>query len=518
MPFSAGPYNSIFFELFFAARAIIEYEAVPSHATQPGGSKSRSLGDGTHEKTETAATSNPETKLKNAFQDGLLPPRPMAVPMAAVASLWIAVVGFYFTWLLIYGQDLTFKGYFNAKLYIPLFCGAICHLCWRIAASVVHYKPAKQLDSLVFSWRISWPVQWALCIVWSNTITEIVPALMYPFFEPDGCHMLPVLCPLNAAYTESVTARMCFWLLIAALGCGYMAFILLILWIKTIIGASIIFILYQAGIRGLLLRFVLLPIMQYGFRPLWISVVRPLSAFVSGHMATPIRRYIVGPLAKTFPGPSTKTKDFFPDPNLDFVVVTLVTSPLYVLETLAIISTISEVDTHLAAQRDSMNLSLHLAVFCSMAMWLLWRVASALNFGPAVHLDGFVYASRIGWAVQFFLCFPWLYTLWKMLYFHLAVFVLHHEGIFGRAFLIISNLGALDLRIIRVNIIGAILKFVTVVFHVAGIVTTVMFIAHALVACCERVGGKGTKSASTPSESRLLPLKKRSEHVESKLV
>ncbi|OAA82442.1 hypothetical protein LEL_01987 [Akanthomyces lecanii RCEF 1005] len=230
-------------------------------------------------------------------------------------------------------------------------------------------------------------------------------------------------------------------------------------------------------------------------------------------MSTPTRRYIASPLAKKFPGPDTKIKYFFPDPSIQFVIGTLVTSPLFILATLIIIGTISEADAHLAPCRDSMNLPLHLAAIYSMMVWLLWRVASALNFAPAVYLDRLVYTSRIGWTLQFCVCFPWLYTLWKMLYFYLFVFLLEQESGFGRALVIMSNIGALDMGIFRMNIVGPFLRSVVWVLFGAGLMYTVSFIAFALVVCYQKVAGYGEKHTHAPSQNPSLPDKNEIEKV-----
>ncbi len=488
-------HDLFFFELVIAGLVIIR---------DPKPTSSR---DSSHDQTEKRVTSSVEKHPIHQFCDILLPWGFLAVPMALAGCLWIATVICYFTWLAVAGHDLTFEGHFNPKLHIPLFCGASGQYLWRVAAGVAHYKPAKRLDHMVFRSKVAWPAQWALCVLWVSIIGQVAPALIWHVFDRDACHILPVLCPLHAAYAESLTAKISFWTLVAALGCGLMALMISMMWMKASIGAVIIVLVYQAGIREPLFRYVLQPAMQYGVPPLWVSVLRPISVFVITRMSTPTRRYIASPLAKKFPGPDTKTKYFFPDPSIQFVVGTLVTSPLFILATLTIIGTISEADAHLAPCRDSMNLPLYLAAIYSMMVWLLWRVASALNFAPAVHLDRLVYTSRIGWMLQFCVCFPWLYTLWKMLYFYLFVFLLEQESGFGRALVIISTAGALDLGIFRVNIIGSILGFVVWMIFGAGLVHTVSFIAFALIVCYQKVAGYGESEKHThaPSQNPSLP-------------
>lgn len=477
-------HDLVYLELFFAGFTILSTEFGENRRpSQPEDDSSHASGPG-----KLAITKSRKHEF-TVLSGELLPLGPVAVPVAVLASLWIAIVICNFAWLAVAGQDLTFNGRLDAKVYMPLSCGAALQYWWRVAAGVAHYKPATRLDDMVFRWKVAWPIQWALCALWMDTTLEIIAALVLPLVARDACRGLPLLCHLHAAYAESQTAKMCFWSLAAALACGAMAFMLSMMLMKAIVGASLMFAVYQAGIREPLVRFVLRPVMQNDIRPLLSSVWRPISVFTITHLSAPTYRYVTSPLSKRFPGPDTKMKHYFADPSLQTVVGTLVTSPLFILATLVMIGTISEADTHLAPYKDGMSVPLHLAAMYSMMAWILWRIASALNFAPAVRLDQTVYTSRIGWTLQFCVCFPWLYTLWKMLYLYVFVFLLEQESGFGRALVKVSNAGALDLGMFRVNLVGSVFVFVVRMLFAAGLVHTVSFIAFALAVCFQKVAG-----------------------------
>lgn len=72
-------------------------------------------------------------------------------------------------------------------------------------------QACKQLDHMVFRSKAAWPAQWALCVLWISAIGHVAALLIGPLLIRDACRIFPVLCPLHAAYAESLAAKISFW-------------------------------------------------------------------------------------------------------------------------------------------------------------------------------------------------------------------------------------------------------------------------------------------------------------------
>lgn len=131
------------------------------------------------------------------------------------------------------------------------------------------------------------------------------------------------------------------------------------------------------------------------------------------------------------------------------------------------------------AQKKGINLPLHLVVFYSAALWLVWRSTSALNFAPSIRLDSLVYKSRMGWVLNSLFCAVALYSLWKISYF---AWVAHmwREGVAGRALDRATHFGTFSIMGINVKVIGIYVEGLCSATLKMGVFTTFVAIAVAL--------------------------------------
>ncbi|KAJ2970754.1 hypothetical protein NQ176_g8034 [Zarea fungicola] len=418
----------------------------------------------------------------SALYSALKPERRGLAVMTLCASLWTLFAFFCLACWLAKEPERMEKEGFYPNVEFPLFFTAVVFFFSKMAEAA-QYKAAVRLGAYLHTRRVLWPVRWIMCTFWMSSVMFVGAATLDPLMSRKSSHILPGMRALVAAYDHSLWAKMCYWALLSVMCCGAAIISIVLFWMKVYSGTVCLVSLYTELVEPALFRFVVEPVTQYTIRPLlkhilnppfrcaivsfweasvvrfWKTVILPPWEAAIGLLSGPIRQYLLKPLANFFPGPQTKTEHLFLEPGLPFLVIGSISGSAFITFTSIAIFTASEEDTSLMAQKNSINLLYHLAVFYSVTLWLVWRGTSALNFAPSIRLDSLVYKSRMGWVLQSLFCAMALYSLWKISYFAWVAYV-WHEGVAGRALDRAAHFGSFSILGIDVNIIG---------IHVQGI-------------------------------------------------
>ncbi|KAJ3495167.1 hypothetical protein NLG97_g3586 [Lecanicillium saksenae] len=329
-------------------------------------------------------------------------------------------------------------------------------------------------------------------------------ATLDPFISDDSCVVVPGVCALNRAYHHHTWAKASYWALFLVLICGFATVLLPILLTQYWSGVVTLLYVYKAFVRPILVRLVFAPVSGYAVEPLLQNVVSPFFKYILApvwcalfypildtgmkKLSHPADKYVSTPMTRLFPGPGTKTKHIF-DPELEkFSLVASMFGLIFIAFISAVVFNISEDDVRLSMQRNSISLLAHLAVLYSIAVWLVWRCTSALNFAPAVRLEQVVYMSRIGWVAQFIFSAVSLYSCWK-LYFFALVAVLREEGAVGSTMAQVKYMASFTVLGIDINVVGTVLHGLCFATLEMGMLALFMVLLAVLVISARKAAG-----------------------------
>lgn len=455
-------------------------------------------------RTATGVPKNPLMVVVEA----LTPSRRILAPLVFASCLWIGFAFVCMAPLLVSTRNRFLGEPIDKVTDLLLFCIAVPLFLWRVA-SAAKYNVATRLDTRIYSWRMAWPVHWALCLLLNSAIIDVDLTTIEPFITQKQCHVVPGMCRVHEQYHRSLTAKVSYWSLVIVLGSGGVFFNMTIRFMKLFTALGCFNYLYWTVFRPLFLRFALEPTAKYIVQPLFMRGIRPAYRHVAFPIwktireitSSPIQNYALEPLAKQFPGPQTKKDHLFGEPDTTLLVYGTLAATIYIATTSAAIFTMTAEDTLFIGQKKSMHFEAHLVSFFSLAIWLLWRFLSELNFAPAVRLEEKLYSSRLGWLLQFLIGFPWLCTIFRFFYFLLAI-CYWREGVLGRAIHRLSTLASFSFWGTKINILGFFFALLITSVLFLGCLYSVGLVVAAQITCLKRVSGHRMQEDRVPSSAQ----------------